>query len=56
VKGQFEIFAGDIRDQHGVKGAMKGCDAGCCIWPPSLPFLFPTTRPTPMLIPISKAC
>jgi dTDP-glucose 4,6-dehydratase len=26
VKGQFEVFAGDIRDPHGVKGAMKGCD------------------------------
>lgn len=26
VKGQFEIFAGDIRDPHGVKEAMKGCD------------------------------
>ena len=27
VKGQFEVFAGDIRDPHGVKDAMKGCDA-----------------------------
>ncbi len=27
VKDQFEIFAGDIRDPHGVKEAMKGCDA-----------------------------
>jgi NAD dependent epimerase/dehydratase len=27
VKGQFEVFAGDIRDPHGVKAAMKGCDA-----------------------------
>lgn len=27
VKGQFEIFAGDIRDPHGVKEAMKGCEA-----------------------------
>ena len=27
IKGQFEIFAGDIRDPHGVKKAMKGCDA-----------------------------
>lgn len=26
VKGQFEVFAGDIRDPHGVKEAMKGCD------------------------------
>lgn len=26
VKGQFEIFTGDIRDPHGVKEAMKGCD------------------------------
>jgi NAD dependent epimerase/dehydratase len=27
TKGQFEVFAGDIRDPHGVKEAMKGCDA-----------------------------
>ena len=27
VKGQFEVFPGDIRDPHGVKNAMKGCDA-----------------------------
>jgi len=27
VKGRFEVFAGDIRDPHGVKKAMKGCDA-----------------------------
>ena len=27
VKGMFEVFAGDIRDPHGVKAAMKGCDA-----------------------------
>jgi NAD dependent epimerase/dehydratase len=27
VKGQFEVFAGDIRDPHGVREAMKGCDA-----------------------------
>ena len=27
MKGQFEVFAGDIRDPHGVKEAMKGCDA-----------------------------
>ena len=27
VKGQFEVFAGDIRDPHGVKEALKGCDA-----------------------------
>ncbi len=26
VKDQFEVFAGDIRDPHGVKEAMKGCD------------------------------
>lgn len=26
VKGKFEVFAGDIRDPHGVKNAMKGCD------------------------------
>jgi dTDP-glucose 4,6-dehydratase len=27
VKGKFEVFAGDIRDPHGVKEAMKGCDS-----------------------------
>ena len=27
VKGNFEVFAGDIRDPHGIKDAMKGCDA-----------------------------
>ncbi len=27
IKGQFEIFSGDIRDPHGVKEAMKGCGA-----------------------------
>lgn len=27
VKGQFEVVAGDIRDPHGVKESMKGCDA-----------------------------
>ncbi|MEQ1794853.1 MAG: NAD-dependent 4,6-dehydratase LegB [Nitrospira sp.] len=27
IKGQFEVFAGDIRDPHGVKEAMTGCDA-----------------------------
>lgn len=27
VKGRFEVFSGDIRDPHGVKEAMKGCDA-----------------------------
>jgi NAD dependent epimerase/dehydratase len=27
VQDQFEVFAGDIRDPHGVKEAMKGCDA-----------------------------
>jgi NAD dependent epimerase/dehydratase len=27
IKGQFEVFLGDIRDPHGVKEAMKGCDA-----------------------------
>ncbi|MFJ9450915.1 NAD-dependent 4,6-dehydratase LegB [Herbaspirillum sp. NPDC101397] len=26
VKGHFEVFSGDIRDPHGVKEAMKGCD------------------------------
>ena len=27
VKGSFEVFAGDIRDPHGVRTAMRGCDA-----------------------------
>lgn len=27
VKGRFEVFAGDIRDPHGVKAAMQGCEA-----------------------------
>jgi NAD dependent epimerase/dehydratase len=27
VKDQFEVFAGDIRDPHGVREAMKDCDA-----------------------------
>ena len=27
IKEQFEVFAGDIRDPHGVRQAMKGCDA-----------------------------
>ena len=26
VVGQFEVFAGDIRDPHGVRAAMKDCD------------------------------
>lgn len=27
VRGQFEVFAGDIRDPYGVKEALRGCDA-----------------------------
>ncbi len=27
VKGQFEVFAGDVRDPYGVRAAMKGCEA-----------------------------
>ena len=27
VTGEFEVFAGDIRDHHGVRKAMEGCDA-----------------------------
>lgn len=27
VKGQFEVFSGDIRDPYGVKEAMKECDS-----------------------------
>lgn len=26
VKGRFEVFAGDVRDPHGVRTAMRGCD------------------------------
>lgn len=26
VKNRFEVFLGDIRDPHGVRAAMKGCD------------------------------
>src|SRR3989339_100355 len=26
IEGKFEVFAGDIRDPHGVKAAMQGCD------------------------------
>ena len=26
VQGHFDMFSGDIRDPHGVKAAMKGCD------------------------------
>ncbi len=26
VEGKFEVFAGDIRDPHGVRTAMEGCD------------------------------
>ena len=26
IKDKFEVFTGDIRDPHGVKTAMKGCD------------------------------
>jgi dTDP-glucose 4,6-dehydratase len=27
VRGNFEVFSGDIRDPHGVREAMKGCEA-----------------------------
>ena len=27
VQGKFEVFAGDIRDFHGVRTALQGCDA-----------------------------
>lgn len=27
VKGKFEVVVGDIRDSHGIKVAMRGCDA-----------------------------
>ena len=27
LRGRFEVFSGDIRDPHGERTAMKGCDA-----------------------------
>lgn len=27
IKDRFEVFSGDIRDPHGIKEAMRGCDA-----------------------------
>jgi NAD dependent epimerase/dehydratase len=27
VRGKFEVFAGDIRDPHGVRAAVQGCEA-----------------------------
>lgn len=27
VRGRFEVFAGDVRDPHGVREAMRGCEA-----------------------------
>jgi len=27
VRGKFDVFAGDVRDPHGVRTAMQGCDA-----------------------------
>ncbi|MDL2216934.1 SDR family NAD(P)-dependent oxidoreductase, partial [Desulfovibrio sp. OttesenSCG-928-M14] len=27
IKRELDVFAGDIRDPHGVRAAMKGCDA-----------------------------
>jgi NAD dependent epimerase/dehydratase len=27
VRGGFEVFAGDVRDPHGVRAAMEGCEA-----------------------------
>jgi dTDP-glucose 4,6-dehydratase len=27
IKGHFEVFAGDVRDPHGVRAAMRDCDA-----------------------------
>lgn len=26
VRGKFDVFAGDVRDPHGVRAAMQGCD------------------------------
>ncbi len=27
IRGRFDVFAGDVRDPHGVRTAMQGCDA-----------------------------
>jgi NAD dependent epimerase/dehydratase len=27
LRGQFQVFAGDVRDPHGVRTALQGCDA-----------------------------
>ena len=27
LRGSFEVFAGDVRDPHGVRTAMEGCEA-----------------------------
>jgi dTDP-glucose 4,6-dehydratase len=27
IKGKFDVFCGDIRDPHGVRAALQGCDA-----------------------------
>lgn len=27
VRGKFEVFSGDVRDPHGVRTALRGCDA-----------------------------
>jgi NAD dependent epimerase/dehydratase len=27
VRGKFEVFAGDVRDPHGVRAALQGCEA-----------------------------
>ena len=27
VKGEFEVVSGDVRDPHGVRSTMKGCEA-----------------------------
>ena len=29
LRGQFEVFAGDVRDPHGVRQAMQGCTLVC---------------------------
>ena len=53
IRDNLDVFAGDIRDPHGVKEAMKGCDAvlhlAALI---AIPYI---TRRIPMWIPTSRA-
>ena len=54
VRGKFEVFAGDVRDPHGVRTALKGCDAVLHLAALS-PFPIRITRPTATSTPTSRA-